>query len=157
MHICRYILKADRNPRPRLGLMEANGIREVTEATERLPALRWPLPPGDQLIDNLSGLRPYMQALAARAPVTPRDEVRLLSPVANPGKFICGVGNWKHHRAPLGMLGFIFKATSAVAGEGDGVQVRWPDRITQHEPELAIVIGRTCTNVPEADALDYVA
>jgi len=83
--------------------------------------------------------------------------VRLLSPVANPGKFICGVGNWSHHKAPLGMMGFLFKVTSALAGEGDGVQVRWPDRTTLHEPELAIVIGRTCTNVSEADALSYVA
>lgn len=157
MHICRYVIKAERDPRPRLGLMEADGIREVTEAAEKLPALRWPLPPGDQLIANLAELRPHMAALAARAPVTPRESVRLLSPVANPGKFICGVGNWKHHKAPLGVLGFLFKATSAIAGAGDGVQVRWPDRITQHEPELAIVIGRTCTNVREAEALDYVA
>jgi 2-keto-4-pentenoate hydratase/2-oxohepta-3-ene-1,7-dioic acid hydratase in catechol pathway len=98
-----------------------------------------------------------MEALAREAPLIPRGEVRLLSPVANPGKFVCGVGNWKHHGAPLGMLGFLFKVTSALAGEGDGCQVRWPDRTTLHEPELAIVIGRECANVSEADALSYVA
>jgi len=157
MQICRYVTKTDPECRQRLGLMDAQGIRDVTAAAEKLPAMRWPLPPGDQLIANLAELRPHMEALAASAPVTPRESVRLLSPVANPGKFICGVGNWKHHKAPLGVLGFLFKATSAIAGPGDGVQVRWPDRITQHEPELAIVIGRTCTNVREAEARDYVA
>ena len=55
------------------------------------------------------------------------------------------------------MLGFLLKVTSANAGEGDGVQIRWPDRTTVHEPELAIVIGKTCTNVTEAEALNYVA
>ncbi len=55
------------------------------------------------------------------------------------------------------MLGFLFKATSALAGEAEGVQLRWPERTTLHEPELAIIIGRQCTNVTEAEALDYVA
>lgn len=157
MRICRFTAKADGGAQPRLGLLEDGGVRDVTAATEQLPALRWPLPPGDQLIANLEALRPRMAALAADAPLIAREHVSLLSPVANPGKFVCGVGNWKHHGAPLGMMGFLFKMTSAAAGEGDGVQVRWTDRTTLHEPELAIVIGRQCTNVSEAEALNYVA
>lgn len=157
MRICRFTLKSDPDVRPRLGLLEDGGIREVTAAAEALPALRWPLPPGDQLIAHLAELAPRMAALAADAPLIAREAVSLLSPVANPGKFVCGVGNWSHHKAPLGMMGFLFKATSALAGEGDGVQVRWTDRVTLHEPELAIVIGRQCANVGEAEALDYVA
>jgi 2,4-diketo-3-deoxy-L-fuconate hydrolase len=157
MKICRFTLKSDAQARPRLGLLEADGVRDVTAVTEALPALRWPLPPGDQLIANLAELGPRMAALASDAPLMARDAVRLLSPVANPGKFVCGVGNWSHHGAPLGMMGFLFKVTSALAGEGDGVQVRWTDRVTLHEPELAIVIGRECTNVGETEALDYVA
>src|SRR5262249_47748263 len=69
----------------------------------------------------------------------------------------CGVGNWPHHQVPFGMLGFLFKMTSAMAGEDDGVQIRWPDRTTYHEAELGWVIGRTCVIVSEADALKYVA
>lgn len=157
MRICRFTLTTDADAPPRLGIMEEAGIRDVTEVTDELPHLRWPLPRGDQMIANLTHLRPRMAALAAQAPLISRERVRLLSPVANPGKFICGVGNWKHHKAPLGMLGFLFKVTSALAGEGEGVQLRWPDRTTVHEPELAIVIGRTCVGLNEADALSYVA
>jgi 2,4-diketo-3-deoxy-L-fuconate hydrolase len=137
--------------------MEAEGIRDVTAVADTLPALRWPLPPGDQLIANLAALAPQLARVGADVPLIPRADVRLLSPIANPGKFICGVGNWSHHKAPLGLLGFLFKATSALAGEGEGVQLRWPDRVTLHEPELAIVISRTCTNVSPAQALDFVA
>jgi 2,4-didehydro-3-deoxy-L-rhamnonate hydrolase len=154
MRICRYTLNG--GP-PRLGLLEEGGVRDATAAADMLPAQRWPLPPGDLLIGALPSLREKIESLARAAPLTPRSAVRLLSPVANPGKFICGVGNWSHHKAPLGMLGFLFKATSALAGEGEGVQIRWPKRTTLHEPELAIIIGRQCTNVSEAQALQYVA
>jgi len=157
MRICRYTLPDDPASQPRLGVMDEEGIRDVTAAAQTLAPQRWPLPPGDQLIGGLGSLREHMEELARAAPVIARSAVRLLSPVANPGKFICGVGNWSHHKAPLGMLGFLFKATSALAGEAEGVQLRWPDRTTLHEPELAIIIGRKCTNVTEAEALDYVA
>jgi 2,4-diketo-3-deoxy-L-fuconate hydrolase len=108
MKICRFTLKADAQARPRVGLMAEDGIRDVTAVTEALPSLRWPLPPGDQLIAALPTLRPQMEARVANAPVIPRDQVRLLSPVANPGKFVCGVGNWQHHGIPLGVLGSLF-------------------------------------------------
>jgi 2,4-didehydro-3-deoxy-L-rhamnonate hydrolase len=158
MRICRYTLKSGADAgKARLGLMEEAGIRDVTAAADLLPAQRWPLPPGDQLIGSLDSLRGQIESLARTAPTIPRSAVRLLSPVANPGKFICGVGNWSHHKAPLGLLGFLFKATSALAGEGEGVQVRWPKRTTLHEPELAVIIGRQCTNVTEAEALKHVA
>jgi 2,4-diketo-3-deoxy-L-fuconate hydrolase len=133
MRLCRYILNSDAAASEfRLGVMDERGIRDVTAVTALLAAQRWPLPPGDQLIGSLDMLRGRIEDLARVAPVMARSEVRLLSPVANPGKIICGVGNWSHHKAPLGMLGFLFKATSALAGEAEGVQVRWPDRTTLH-------------------------
>ena len=86
---------------PRLGVVKDDGVHDVTAATDALPNLRWPLPPGDQLIANLATLRPRMEELANAAPAIPLDAVCLLSPVANPGKFVCGAGNWKHHGAPF--------------------------------------------------------
>jgi 2-keto-4-pentenoate hydratase/2-oxohepta-3-ene-1,7-dioic acid hydratase in catechol pathway len=157
MKICRFTLTRDAAAKPRVGVMVEGGIKDITSVTDALPPLSWPLPPGDQFIANLSALRTRIEALAAGAPLLPREDVKLLSPVANLGKFICGAGNWKHHKAPFGMLGFLFKASSALAGPDEGVQVRWPDRTTLHEPELAIIIGKACSNVSEAEALSYVA
>jgi 2,4-diketo-3-deoxy-L-fuconate hydrolase len=157
MRLCRFTLKSDDTKQPRLGLLQEDGIRDVTTVATSLPPLHWPVPPGDHFLNHLPKLRPQLEALSISAPLIARADVSLLSPVANPGKFICGVGNWNIHKAPLGMLGFLLKVTSAAAGEGDGVQLRWPDRTTLHEPELAIVIGKTCTNVTEAEALNYVA
>ncbi len=157
MHICRFIIKDDSGAGERVGLLEAGGVFDVTSVTNALPDLRWPLPLGDQFIANLPLLRPLIKEQAATASFYKRDQISLLAPVANPGKFVCGAGNWKHHGAPLGTMGFMFKASSALAGEGDGVQIAWPDRVTLHEPELAIIIGKECRNVSEADALGVVA
>ncbi|HKY90918.1 MAG TPA: fumarylacetoacetate hydrolase family protein [Nevskiaceae bacterium] len=157
MRIARFVLKSDAHRQPRLGVVDGEGVRDVTDVTQAMPPLRWPLSPGDALIAHLDVLRPQMQAMAARQPLVARDDVHFLSPVANPGKLVCGVGNWSHHQAPLGMLGFLVKATSSLAGEAEGVQLRWPDRTTVHEPELAIVIGRTCVNVTPEEALSHVA
>ena len=155
MKICRFTHGSDASPR--LGLVSDMGVHDVTRVTDALPNLRWPLPPGDQLIANLPSLRGTMERLAASTPAIPLAQVSLLSPVANPGKFVCGAGNWKHHGAPFGMMGFMGKAASANCGPGEGVELRWPDRATVYEPELAVIIGKQCSNVAEADALNYVA
>lgn len=157
MRICRFTLNSDALAMPRLGVFDEDSIRDVTAATGELPGFRWPLPMGDVLIEHLPALMPKIAELASAAPPIPRADVSLLSPVANPGKLVCGLGNWSHHKMPLGTLGFLYKVTSAVTGEGTGVQVRWPERETLYEPELAIVIGRKCANVSEAEALQYVA
>jgi 2,4-diketo-3-deoxy-L-fuconate hydrolase len=157
MRICRFTLKTDTAAAPHVGIYDEAGVRDVTAVVEDLPGLRWPLPMGDQFIASFDRLRPRIEMLAAKAPVTPIDQVKLLSPVANPGKLMCGMGNWKHHGAPTGLMGFAFKATSSLASPSDPVEIRWPDRPTLHEPELGVIIGRECTAITEARALDYVA
>lgn len=157
MKICRFMLNIDSEARPRLGVVRGDVIFDVTATIERLSPLHWPVPFGDHLIAHLPEMLGPMAELAAQAESIAMADVILLSPVANPSKFVCGAGNWKHHGAPFGMLGFMGKAVTALAGPGEGVQIRWPDRTTVHEPELAIVIGRKCVNVSPQDALDYVA
>lgn len=157
MKICRFILKSDPAGAPRLGVVIDGAVRDVTAITELLPAMRWPLPFGDQLVAALPDLQARMSALADAAEPIALEKVSLLSPVANPAKFVCGAGNWKHHGAPFGMMGFMGKAVTSLAGAGEGVQLRWPDRETLYEPELAMIIGKECSNVSEEEALEYVA
>ncbi|MDR2857267.1 MAG: fumarylacetoacetate hydrolase family protein [Novosphingobium sp.] len=158
MKICRFTLNHDSAATPRVGIVEDDGIRDVTRITDALPPLRWPVPPGDQLIANLPDLAPRMAELAGREPAIALDAVSLLAPVANPTKFVAGAGNWKHMGAPFGMIGFMGKAVTALAGPSAGLQIRWPDRTTVHEPELAIIIGRKIDRPVGIDeALSHVA
>ena len=65
MKICRFSLKNDASAAPRVGVMEGDVIRDVTAVLDELPAMRWPLPPGDQFFNNFDHLRPRMEAMAS--------------------------------------------------------------------------------------------
>jgi 2-keto-4-pentenoate hydratase/2-oxohepta-3-ene-1,7-dioic acid hydratase in catechol pathway len=158
MKICRY--QESVGGPIKVGVVRDNMVHDVTPAADSLPGVRWPYPAGDLFITNLEKLRPQMEALADKAAPVPVDKVLLKNPVANPGKFLCGAGNFTEVLAAGGhprRLGLLFKMVSAAAGPSDGVILRWPERVTFHEAEIAIVIGKTGTEIAAADAFDYIA
>jgi 2,4-didehydro-3-deoxy-L-rhamnonate hydrolase len=159
----------------RIGIVRGGAVHDVTAIVDELPAQRYPLALGDPLIARLESLRPKLEALAGQAKPVPVAAVRLLSPVANPSKIIGTPVNYHAHRLeadkdkeiavyspsararPIEEQGLFLKAVSALVGPSEGVAVRFPDRRTDHEAELGLVIGRRAANVTEADALSYVA
>src|SRR3954467_3042933 len=156
----------------RLGLVADDGVRDVSGALAKLPAATYPFPKHDVLIAQLETLKPEIERLAKSAKPVPLASVKLLSPVANPGKIIAAPVNYTKHLqealADKGIhhgnlvqeihkAGMFLKATSAVVGAGEGVKLIHTDRRNDHEVELALVIGRTAKNVNAALALDYVA
>jgi 2-keto-4-pentenoate hydratase/2-oxohepta-3-ene-1,7-dioic acid hydratase in catechol pathway len=85
---------------------------------------------------------------------------RLLAPIV-PSKFVCVGLNYKDHAAevkkPLPGEPLIFiKPSTSVIGPGDSIVLPPDIGRVDHEAELAIVIGRRATRVPEAEALEYV-
>lgn len=165
MKLCRF----DGN---RLGVVQGEVLRDVTAVTDALPALRWPLPPGDLLIAQLPVLLPRIAELAATAPAVPLAGVRLDSPVANPNKIIAAPVNYHKHieesRADPGIhfgsdvkaidhYGLFLKANSSLVGPSAGVPITRPDRRTDHEIELAVIIGQGGYRIPEERALAHVA
>ncbi|MBM3820570.1 MAG: fumarylacetoacetate hydrolase family protein [Acidimicrobiia bacterium] len=158
----------------RLGVVEGTTLRDVTAALDVLPAYRYPLPSHDPFIANLAQVTARAKLLLASAPAVPAASVPLLSPVANPGKLIAAPVNYqKHleevksdkeinagnpaHSITIHSAGLFLKANSSLVGPGEGVAVRKPDRRTDHEVELAFVIGREARNVSKRDALSYIA
>jgi 2-keto-4-pentenoate hydratase/2-oxohepta-3-ene-1,7-dioic acid hydratase in catechol pathway len=89
------------------------------------------------------------------------DEVKLEAPL-HPGKIVAIGRNYAEHAAELGndlpKEPIIFaKFPSSVIGPGD--TVRWRTSITKEvdwEAELAVIIGRRATHVPEESALEHV-
>jgi 2-keto-4-pentenoate hydratase/2-oxohepta-3-ene-1,7-dioic acid hydratase in catechol pathway len=156
----------------RLGLVADDGVRDVSGALAKLPAATYPFPKHDVLIAQLETLKPEIERLAKSAKPVPLASVKLLSPVANPGKIIAAPVNYTKHLqealADKGIhhgnlvqeihkAGMFLKATSAVVGAGEGVKLVHTDRRNDHEVELAIVIGRPAKNVKAAQALDHIA
>ena len=165
MRICRY----DDN---RLGLVADDGIRDVTALLSRLPAVSYPFPRHDALIAHLAELRPQIERAAQSAKPIAVERVKLLSPLANPGKIIAAPVNYKKHLeealADKGIhhgnlvheihkAGMFLKAASSLVGPGEGVQLVHTDRRNDHEVELAVVIGARARNVSAAEALGCVA
>jgi len=94
-------------------------------------------------------------------PIVPED-VRIGPCVGNVGKIICIGLNYSDHAAESGMEvppePIIFaKATSALCGPNDDLELPRGSEATDWEVELAVVIGRHAKYVSEDDALDYVA
>jgi 2,4-diketo-3-deoxy-L-fuconate hydrolase len=165
MRVCRY----DDN---RLGVVIDALVHDVTPVLDDLPPLKWPAPRGDHFFNHFDRLRPRMEALAKTAPGIPVSKVRLLSPVANPGKIVAAPVNYKLHldesRADTQInfgaqvktiddYGVFLKAPSSMIGAGDAVIADWPDRRIDHEIELAFVIGKQGFRIREEDALSHVA
>ena len=165
MKICRF----DDN---RLGLVQGESVLDVTAALDALPAYRYPLPRTDQLIENLDMLKPHILEAAKGAKAIPLAQVKLLSPVANPGKIVAAPVNYKAHLEEsrndveinfnrkvieIQTLGLFLKATSSIVGASEGVAVSMPERRNDHEIELVAIIGKPARNVSKEAALDYVA
>ncbi|MBI2186611.1 MAG: fumarylacetoacetate hydrolase family protein [Acidobacteria bacterium] len=168
MRLCRF-------DEGRLGVVDGGGqVRDVSAALEVLPTFRYPCPPYDGLVANLPAVVARARTLADRAAAVPLDRVRLLSPIANPGKIIAAPVNYqKHldevksdvqihsnnpaHTITIQQAGVFLKASSSLVGPAEGVVICKPERRTDHEVELAVVIGRQASRVAAAEALDYVA
>jgi 2-keto-4-pentenoate hydratase/2-oxohepta-3-ene-1,7-dioic acid hydratase in catechol pathway len=91
----------------------------------------------------------------------PLDRVKLLPPIM-PTKIWCVGRNYAghakelNHELPKEPLIFM-KPLSSIIGSGDPVKIpEWAGRV-DYEGELAVVIGRRCRRVPEADAMSFVA
>jgi len=94
----------------------------------------------------------------------PRIEpgVRLGACVGGVGKFICIGLNYADHAAESGMdvppePVLFMKATSAICGPNDAVEIPRGAEKTDWEVELGVIIGRRAKYVGEARALDHVA
>ena len=165
MRLCRF-------GHDRLGAVDGDGVRDVTAALDALPSYRYPLPCSDVLIANLGTVGARIDAILDQSPSLPVKGLKLLSPVANPGKLIAAPVNYQRHLeevrgaaelhhdnqvAAIQRAGLFLKATSSLVGPGEGIALRQLNRRNDHEVELAFVIGRQASHVGRHEALEYVA
>ena len=98
--------------------------------------------------------------------------MKLLSPVARPSKAVAAPTNYadhiaemaaarvasgSKHTAKIGTDGIFLKASSSIVGPSEGIPMRFPERRTDHELELVIVMGKQGTDISQDKALDHVA
>ncbi|HEY4817276.1 MAG TPA: fumarylacetoacetate hydrolase family protein [Candidatus Acidoferrum sp.] len=137
MRFCRFATldPADSSRSPLYGILDEHQVREISGA----PWAEW--------------------SQSSRA--WPLASVRIVAPV-DPSKIVCIGRNYAAHAAELGNevpkepLMFLKPHSSIVAAEEPVVLTAYSQRI-EHEGELAVVIGRRCSQLRDSDdALSYV-
>ena len=92
------------------------------------------------------------------------EAVRYLPPITNPSKIFGLAGNYIR-RSPEGKPGAydmaeypsaFLKPPSSMIGHDQEINLEGLLTTGVHEPEFAIIVGKTATNVPAAQAMDYV-
>jgi 2-keto-4-pentenoate hydratase/2-oxohepta-3-ene-1,7-dioic acid hydratase in catechol pathway len=164
MRICRF----DDN---RIGVIDADTVCDVSAVKDMLPQLSWPFPCQDQFFANFEKIRPRMEALVTCGERRPLSSIRLLSPVANPGRII-GIGqSYMDHVAEARLdpilkqqvaerhdqIRMFIKSSAALVGPSEGVALRFLHERNDPELELAIVIGRRCEGVSPEEAPRHIA
>jgi 2-keto-4-pentenoate hydratase/2-oxohepta-3-ene-1,7-dioic acid hydratase in catechol pathway len=160
----------------RLGLVRGDRVLDVSKALDALPKPTYPYPKGDPLVTHLDRLRPEIEKAAQGAASFAAKDVKFLAPVQAPTKIIGTPTNYMDHRqeaaeqrdvfsggvpsrytGSIEEQGLFLKANSALVGTGEGVRLRFPDRRTDHEMELGVIIGKKASNVSKDKALSIVA
>jgi 2-keto-4-pentenoate hydratase/2-oxohepta-3-ene-1,7-dioic acid hydratase in catechol pathway len=150
----------------RLGLLR-NG--ELVDVSDLVAAGDTAWPPVFLLraIAGFDRLRPRLEEALRTRPGRPLARARLEAPVVFPTKVIAAPVNYRLHIEEMRSLvkgelhaiekyGVFLKAPSSVVGPGATIELPFPDRRTDHEVELGVVIGRTARNVATADAMRHV-
>ncbi|WP_296560636.1 fumarylacetoacetate hydrolase family protein [Pigmentiphaga sp.] len=152
----------------RVGLVEGDSIYDITSAIPGAsPA--WPAIFMTRAIADWQSLRPRVLEARTTATPVPLSSVRLLPPNPCPIQVIAAPANYRKHIAEMGAMavtrkgrsareqGFFMKSTASLTGPARGIELpRSVTRRFDHESELAVIIGKTCRNVPRAQALDAV-
>jgi 2-keto-4-pentenoate hydratase/2-oxohepta-3-ene-1,7-dioic acid hydratase in catechol pathway len=104
-------------------------------------------------VSEISG--PPWAQLSRTSHARPLADVRLVAPV-DPPKIVCVGRNYAAHAAELGNdvpkepLIFL-KPSSSIIGDGDPIVLPTYSKRVEHEGELAMVIGRRCSQLRDTD------
>ena len=148
MKLLRYGPKGREKP----GILDKDG--KIRDLSAHVPDIAGTALLPDSL-KKLAALNPAELPLAS-------GDLRVGPCVGKIGKFVCIGLNYADHAAetgaPIPKEPIIFmKATSAVIGPNDEVEIPRGSQKTDWEVELGVIIGKNAKYVPENHAMDYVA
>src|SRR5207302_1829579 len=143
----------------RLGVLKGdNTVVDVTAAVQDVPHTG----PGDLingLIERFSSYRQKLEDAAARGQAVPLASVRVRPPLPKPTNIDCMAVNYMEDgtRSAPAPINAFHKSPGAIIGHGDTMVLPdVPATIFEGEAEIAVVIGKTCSHVSEAEAMSYV-
>jgi 2-keto-4-pentenoate hydratase/2-oxohepta-3-ene-1,7-dioic acid hydratase in catechol pathway len=151
------LLRFGESAAPRLGVLMEKRIVPLDGLKAEYPTMLSIVAGGDVALDRVRSF-----VAQARESVV-LDDVILLAPIEQPGKFLAIGMNYKKHAEEAKKLGmavpenqFWFnKQTSCLSGPFDDIE-RGVSEQVDYEVELGVVIGNAAKNLSEADAKNHI-
>src|SRR3981189_1148719 len=143
----------------RLGVLKGdNSVVDVTAVVQDIPHVG----PGDLmngLIERFSSYQQKLEQAVAQGQGVPLASVRIRPPLPKPTTIDCMAVNYMEDgtRSAPAPINAFHKSPSAIIGNGDTMVLPdVPATIFEGEAEIAVVIGKKCSHVREAEAMSYV-
>ena len=142
----------------KLGLVKDDtAVVDLTEIVRAVPRVH----PQDLLAHVIEHFAEFREkfAAAARQAGVPLTSVRLRSPVPRPLNIVCMAVNYMEDgtRSEPAPINAFHKSPLSVIGPGDTMVLPdVPAKVFEGEAEVAVVIGKTASNVSEAEAMSQV-
>jgi 2-keto-4-pentenoate hydratase/2-oxohepta-3-ene-1,7-dioic acid hydratase in catechol pathway len=141
----------------KLGVVKDNAIHDVSSVVRDIPHVG----PGDLINGLIARFDDYRGALGAAVTGagTSIANVRIRPPLPKPGNIVCMAVNYMENGtlAKPAPINAFHKAPTAIIGPGDTMVLPdVPATIFEGEAEMAVVIGKRASQVPAAQAMDYV-
>ena len=142
----------------KLGVLKNGNIVDVSASTVNLTYYS-PQEMMNQVIENFDSMRGEIETIVSGSEGVPRDDIRLRAPLPKPTRLVCMAGNYMEsgtlsERPPKN--GFNKSPNSVIGNEGTIILPDVAATIFEHEAELALVIGKTASNVKAEEAFDYI-
>lgn len=149
----------------KVGIVNENNIYDISNVVS------WDSNNPQQSLTNLMGkyeqLKSKIEDALTSAQSYPLSQVNLCPPVPNPSKIVAAPVNYYLHQDEMNeqfsnaeytieKLGYFLKAPSSIIGPGETVKLPFQDRRTDHEAELAFVVGKRAKDVPASEAHKYI-
>jgi 2-keto-4-pentenoate hydratase/2-oxohepta-3-ene-1,7-dioic acid hydratase in catechol pathway len=142
----------------RLGVVKGDNVVDITDAVKDIPHLHTrDLIIG--LIERWDAYKGKVDKAAAAAAGVPLKGVRLRAPVPKPGNIDCMAVNYMEDGTlkEKPQINAFHKMSNAVIGNGDTMVLPdVPASVFEGEAELALIIGKRATRVPQSEAMKYV-
>lgn len=150
----------------KVGVLRGDTVVDVSDLVGAGGA-EWPPVFMLRAIAGFDRLRPRLEEAGRSREGRPLGRVGLRAPVVFPSKVIAAPVNYRAHQEEMRPLikgelhaieryGVFLKAPSSIVGPGATIELPFPDRRTDQEVELGVVIGKTARDVDRAEALAYV-
>ena len=142
----------------KLGIVKGDNVVDVSAMVKEIPHTG-PHDLINGLIERFDAYRGKLEAAVAKETGVPLKSVRLRSPLPRPINIDCMAVNYMEDgtRSEPAPINAFHKSPSCLIAHGETMVLPdIPATIFEGEAEIALVIGKACSNVPASKAMDYV-